>query len=203
MKKLILLFVACLSVILLAGAEYPRPYAGSSGPPTKGEMYDSLAAHRNRARLDSIRMNDSLAAHAARIDSSFYWSVLDTLPTPNLSGSGIYIWGIAGDTTSPGLAYKINGTQNKWVRADTSVSARASGMAMDSVNKNSVCRFLIMGTFRKDTWAWTPGIALFSDSTAAGKIGIGGQAAPKKMQYYGQALSATVIKFNPDGTITH
>jgi len=176
---------------------------------------DSLAAFRARARADSIRMNDSLAALQLRInaidttgliskiDSSFYWTVLDTFPTPNLSGSGRWIWGVAGDTTSPGLVYKVSSTKNKWLRADTSVSVRGRGLAMDSVAINSVCRFLVFGTFRKSGWTWTPGTALFSDSITAGKIGIGGQATPKKMQFYGTALDSVVILFDPDMTIIY
>lgn len=160
---------------------------------------------------DSIQtLQDSVDAVGIRItntntviDSMGSWTVLDTLPAGNLLASGIYIYGTAGDTTSPGMAYKLSSTQNQWLRADTSVSVVARAMAMDSVNKGEVCRFLVNGTFRKNDWNWTPGLLLYSDSAAAGEIGTGGQTAPKKMQKYGTALSADVILWNPDGTIAY
>ena len=204
MKKIILLFMACFPVILLIGAEYPRPYVGSSGPPTKGEMYDSLAAQRNRTRLDSIRMNDSLAVYRARVDSSFFWSVQDTFPTPNRSGTGEWKWGIAGDTTSPGFVYARDTIPNRWIRADTSVLVTGLAMAMDSVFKGAPCRFLTSGTFRNDAWNWASTVkALFSDSAIAGKINTGGQNNHKKMQYYGYPLGPFVVDFKPDRRIAY
>jgi len=160
---------------------------------------------------DSIQtLQDSVDAAAIRItntntvvDSMGSWTVLDTLPAGNLLASGMYIYGTAGDTTSPGMAYKLSSTQNRWLKADTSVAVVARAVAMDSVNKGGVCRFLVSGTFRKNAWNWTPGAIIYSDSSAAGEVGTGGQASPKKMQKYGAALSADVILFNFDGTIAY
>jgi len=162
---------------------------------------------------DSIQtLQDSIDAAAIRItntntlvDSMGNWVVLDTIPTPNKTGSGVYIFGTCGDTTSPGKVYKVSTTQNQWLRADTSVSTVGRGVAMDSVNKGGVCRFLITGTFRNDAWNWTPGADIFSDSTTAGEVAAPAvkQAAPKKMQKYGVAISPDVILFNLDGTIAY
>jgi hypothetical protein len=160
---------------------------------------------------DSIQtLQDSVDAAAIRItntntvvDSMGSWTVLDTLPAGNLLCSGTYIYGTAGDTTSPGKAYKRSSTPNRWLRADTSVSVVARAMAMDSVNKGGVCRFLLVGTFRNDAWDFQPDSPIFNDTITAGGIDTTVRAAPKKMQRYGTALSGNVILWNPDGTIAY
>ncbi len=127
---------------------------------------------------------------------------LDTLPSATKTGDGLYIWGKAAAITRPGFFYYLSAV-NTWTIADTSVAIAADGLAMDSVALGASCKFLILGTYRLDTWNWTPNATIYSDSVTAGKPNVGGQAAPKKMQKYGKAISATVIKVKIDDTIAY
>lgn len=140
--------------------------------------------------------NGKLAFKTDDTDTSGTAGLLDALQAE--LDSLKYDYGEAGDTTSPGKFYYYNEADSTWYRADTSVAITAVAVAVDSVNKGATCRFQDHGTFTCTAYSGkiVPGQLVVNDSVAAGDVSVVDtlRSPAKKMQPYGEAISATVVR---------
>ncbi len=112
----------------------------------------------------------------------------------SLLAEGVVV-GLAGDSVYAGRACAIDTLTGKWIHADTSVTVRATGIAMQTVATDALVRIKISGVLRLPGigWNWTPGKMLYSDSLLPGGIGYGGNPDNKKQQELGEAIDSVTI----------
>lgn len=182
----------------------------TAGDSSRAHSADSIALLRavDGTKKDTTSFKVDSAATKAALDSIntnlAAVSRLDTLLSANLTGDATELEpGTCAAVTRPGMFYKRTTTKNRWALADTAVTVRACGLAMDSVAAGAVCRFMIRGKFRKDTWKWTPGATLYSDSATAGEINVGGQSVPHKQQIYGEAADSNIVNVDIVKTLAY
>ena len=86
--------------------------------------------------------------------------------------------------------------------ADAAASSLVVAMALASIDADASGSFLILGIARDDTWAWTPGGALYLDTTTAGGMT---QTAPSGTDdvviVLGVATHADRVLFRPSGVL--
>jgi hypothetical protein len=166
---------------------------------TSGRM---LKADANGLPVDATNTDIAVAAavtasHTRNTDTI---AVLDPALADH-AYSGVVISGTAGETLTIGQACYRKSDGLYWLaKADAIGTLPSVVLATAAVAASAVGTFLQYGLFRDDSlFNWTVGGALYVSAATAGSMT---QTAPSTtMQYVqcvGEALSADIVKFNPN-----
>jgi hypothetical protein len=135
---------------------------------------------------------------------------LSNPPSNDLTANGVKLSITAGENLVFGDIVYIKSDGKAWkANATDSTTSPAFGMSLGTIAANSAGVILLSGIVRKDAWTWaTFGVAgMLYVNTTSGTMTqslAGLSSTGNAIQVLGQALSATIILFNPSPDyITH
>jgi len=141
--------------------------------------------------------------HSAELDLADGKSVkiVKALGT-DLTASGITVTMTAHENVAFGNVCFINASgEAAKTDADAAASMPVVAMAIATISADAAGLFLFVGIARDDTWNWTPGAALYADTTTAGGLTATAPTGTTDcVQIVGRALTADIILFKPDNT---
>ena len=118
------------------------------------------------------------------------------------SANGIVISSVAGENLAFGdLCYRKS--DGKYWKADANAASTMPGavMALETISAAASGSFLKIGFARDDSWSWTVGGLIYASTDAGGLTQTAPSGSGDQVQVVGYAYSATVVYFNPDGTL--
>ena len=85
--------------------------------------------------------------------------------------------------------------------ADAAATMPVVTMAIATISADAAGVFLLVGIARNDAWNWTPGAALYADTTTAGGLTATAPSGTTDcVQLVGRALTADIVLFKPDNS---
>lgn len=133
------------------------------------------------ARLGSQHLSPYIS------DDSYDGTIIDNLETAD----GLSQWD----------AVYLNGS-SEWALADANGSGTypARGIAVEAASSGDPVKVLVNGLVRNDGWTWTPGGAIYLDTTAGSLTGSPPGSPGEAVQEVGYAVSADIAFFHFNGS---
>jgi len=119
-------------------------------------------------------------------------------PVGDKSYSGIDTEGTVGENVVVGDALYLK-ADGKWWKADASaaVTMPTEAIALDDKSADELCKLLLYGFLRDNSWSYTVGGLLYVSITAGSPTQTRPSGAGEQVQVIGFAYAATIIFFNP------
>ena len=139
---------------------------------------------------------------AALLDAGDVMRTISPVIGTDHAASGASFQGTVGENVAFGdLCYRKS--DGKYWKADANAGTTMPGvvMALESISANASGLLLKIGFARDDSWSWTVGGLIYASTDAGGLTQTAPSGSGDQVQVVGYAYSATVVYFNPDGTL--
>jgi hypothetical protein len=197
-------------------------YYTSTGATTAGYIYDKAGAGFTMESPTGIdiafnHVNDKMLVCKADGGVEFYYDNaktaevtvigmrgnIDIDPTPDTdhTANGTIITATV-DVNATGigaLLYLASDGNYEEADADAATTMPVTAMALEAGTGSK--KVLLFGFFRDDTYAWTPGVPLYCDTTTGAVTATKPSGTGDQVQRIGIAYTADVIYFKPDLTV--
>jgi len=126
------------------------------------------------------------------------YTKLTSSPTSNYASSGIIIEDTVGEDVAAGDLLYV-GSDGKWykAKANSESTMPCAGLATQVKSANEVCRILLFGFYRNDSWSYTPGGLLYVYDTGGWPSQTPPSTTGYQVQVVGVAVASNIILFNP------